>query len=322
MSSSIIHQPHDKFFKLSMGEYRVAYEFFSEHLPSTILTKIDLTTLKLENHSFIDENYKSSEADIIYSAKMANVTGYLFLLCEHQSTVDQLIAFRLWMYINRLMEMHIKQNPNTALPFIYPLIIYTGQENWDAPLDFFSLFGEHQTLAREWLLKPFHLFDIHKANDDEMIKRRWSGLVEFALKYRQAQDFKKFLQTLLPWVHEIEKRGSSGFSLGKNVLKYVLDGTVAKDFDLFAQSVQAHLSTKLGDEMTTMAQELMRRGQEKGIVQGVHQGEAAMIIRQLNRRFHQVPESYLSQIQQADAETLLVWGERILEAKTLEEVFE
>lgn len=74
--------------------------------------------------------------------------------------------------------------------------------------------------------------------------------------------------------------------------------------------------------MTTMAQELMRRGQEKGIVQGVHQGEAAMIIRQLNRRFHQVPESYLSQIQQADAETLLVWGERILEAKTLEEVFE
>ena len=268
--TSIIHQPHDKFFKLSMSEWRVANEFFTEHLPPTVLEKLNLRTLKLENHSFIDEHYKGSEADVIYSVMMGDAKCYLFLLCEHQSTVDHLIAFRLWVYMIRLMEMHLKQNPSQPLPFIYPLIIYTGQDIWDAPLDLFSLFGDPQ-LAQEWLLKPFQLLDIHQIEDDEILKRRWSGLVEFALKYRQVRDFKKFLKTLLPWVKEIEKSDSSGFSLGKNVLKYILDGTEAKDFDLFAKGIQEYLSPELGDEIMTLAQQLQQTG--------IHQGEVAVITR-------------------------------------------
>lgn len=77
MSSSVIHQPHDKFFKLSLGELRVANEFFLEHLPATVLAKINLNTLKLENHSFIDDSYKNTEADIVYSVNMGNTKAYL-----------------------------------------------------------------------------------------------------------------------------------------------------------------------------------------------------------------------------------------------------
>ena len=68
----------------------------------------------------------------------------------------------------------------------------------------------------------------------------------------------------------------------------------------------------------TLAQELIQRGQH----QGIHQGEAAVITRLLKRRFHQVPSSYLTRIEQADAETLLSWSDKILDAKSLEEVFE
>ncbi len=42
----------------------------------------------------------------------------------------------------------------------------------------------------------------------------------------------------------------------------------------------------------------------------------------LKRRFNKIPESYMIRIQQADAETLLLWGEKILDANALEEVFE
>ena len=72
----------------------------------------------------------------------------------------------------------------------------------------------------------------------------------------------------------------------------------------------------------TLAQELIQRGQHQGIQQGIHQGEAAVITRQLKRRFRQVPASYLTRIEQADAETLLSWSDKILDAKSLEEVFE
>ena len=208
-----------------MSECHVANEFFTKHLPLTILEKLNLETLKLENHSFIDEHYKSSEADVIYSVTISNSKGYLFLLCEHQSTVDRLIAFRLWVYMIRLMEMHLKQSSDQTLPFIYPLIVYTGQETWDAPLDIFPLFGDQDFLAREWLLKPFQLLNIHQLNDDEILRCQWCGLVEFALKYRQVRDFQKFLDTLLPWIQRVEQTGSSGFFFSKIVLKYIVDGT-------------------------------------------------------------------------------------------------
>ena len=325
--SPVIHQPHDRFFKLSLREPKVALEFFTEHLPKTVLEKINLASLKLENHSFIDEHFKGAEADIVYQVQSGTATAYLYLLCEHQSTVDHLMAFRLWVYMTRLMESHLKQHPGQPLPLVYSLVIYTGQEPWNAPLDIFSLYGAHQDLAKAWLLKPFQLLDIHQIPDDQMRKRQWCGVVEFALKNKQVRDFQRFLKILLPWLHDLEESGVAGFSLSKSVLKYTLDGIEADDRDLFVQSVREYLSPALGDEIMTLAQQFILQGQQQGmqqgIQQGMQQGEAAVMTRLLKHRFsHQISEACLTRIQTADAQTLLQWSERILEAKTLEEVFQ
>jgi predicted transposase YdaD len=77
-----IHQPHDKLFKLSMTDLVIAKEFFAANLPLHILEKIDMNSLKLENKTFIDEAYKTTEADVVYSATLGNITSYLYLLCD------------------------------------------------------------------------------------------------------------------------------------------------------------------------------------------------------------------------------------------------
>lgn len=312
---STIHQPHDKFFRLSLGEPNVAIEFFKEHLPSTVLEKINLNTLKLENKSFIDTNYKSTEADVVYSTKVNNSTLYLYLLCEHQSTVDRWMAFRLWIYLTRLMEAHRKQNLEQPLPLVHSMVIYTGEEPWNAPLDIFSLFGEYATLAKNWLMQPYQLLNIHQIPDDEMRKRKWCGVVEFALKNKTIINFKNFLNTLLPWLQELEKSDLlAGSSFSKIVLKYVLRGVEAQDFDFFIKNIQEYLSPQMGDEIMTLEQEILLRGQ--------CQGELALMTSLLQRRFKQIPENYLELMKQADAKTLLAWGEKILDAETLEKVFE
>ena len=326
MTLSVIHQPHDKFLKLSLEEPQVADEFFREHLPASVVRVMDLTTLKLEKESFIDENFKGTEADVIYSVRVNEAKAYLFLLCEHQSQPDPWIAFRLWVYRIRLMELHIKQHAGQSLPLVYPLIIYTGQSPWNAPFSIFELFGHQRALAEEWFFKPFQLLDIHQLSDEDIRRRQWCGVVEFSLKYKKARDFKQFLITLLPWIQEIEQQGLPGFLLSKTVLKYVLDGVEGQDFDFFKESVREYLSPQLGDQVMTLAQELIQRGQDQGmrqgIDQGIHQGQTAVIIRQLKRRFHRIPASYLIKIKQADAKTLLLWSDKILEAKSFEEVFE
>ena len=65
----------------------------------------------------------------------------------------------------------------------------------------------------------------------------------------------------------------------------------------------------------------LQEGITQGINQGINQGEAAVLLRQLKRRFYKVPANYLKKIKQADAETLLVWSDRILDAKNIEEIF-
>jgi len=153
--TQIIHQPHDKFFKSSMTDIRVAKDFFEAYIPSEILQKIDLGSLKLEKETFVDANYQASEADVIYSVQIGNSLGYLYVLCEHQSEVDNYMAFRLFGYILRILETFHKQSASLPLPVVYPLVVYTGKKSWIVSRDFFELFGEHSTLAKTDIFKPF-----------------------------------------------------------------------------------------------------------------------------------------------------------------------
>jgi predicted transposase YdaD len=62
-------------------------------------------------------------------------------------------------------------------------------------------------------------------------------------------------------------------------------------------------------------------GRAEGLAQGRIEGEAALLLRQMGRRFGPLPEATRQRIALADAETLLIWGERLMEARSLEEVW-
>ena len=61
---------------------------------------------------------------------------------------------------------------------------------------------------------------------------------------------------------------------------------------------------------------------QQGIQSGMQQGEAAILKMLLERRFGTLGSGYLSRLEQASSEQLLAWGERILDAKSLNEIFE
>ncbi len=55
---------------------------------------------------------------------------------------------------------------------------------------------------------------------------------------------------------------------------------------------------------------------------GVEKGEAAILLRQIDRKYGpQALAAYRERVEQADAETLLEWAERVLTAETVDEVF-
>ncbi|MEW6168599.1 MAG: DUF4351 domain-containing protein, partial [Pseudomonadota bacterium] len=69
-------------------------------------------------------------------------------------------------------------------------------------------------------------------------------------------------------------------------------------------------------------QQGLEKGMQQGLQQGLQQGEAAVLLRQLTRKFGELPPQVRRRIESADAETLLLWSERVLDATTLDDVLD
>ena len=64
-----------------------------------------------------------------------------------------------------------------------------------------------------------------------------------------------------------------------------------------------------------------QQGMQHGKQQGMRQGESTMLLRQMERKFGQVSEEVKQKIEEADSDTLLEWGEKIISASTIDDVF-
>lgn len=65
----------------------------------------------------------------------------------------------------------------------------------------------------------------------------------------------------------------------------------------------------------------VQKGLQKGLQKGRQEGEASLLLRQLERKFGRLDPKTRKRVRGADAERLLTWGERVLTAERLEDVF-
>jgi flagellar biosynthesis/type III secretory pathway protein FliH len=68
-------------------------------------------------------------------------------------------------------------------------------------------------------------------------------------------------------------------------------------------------------------QKELREGLREGQLKGLQEGEARLLLRLLVRRFGDLPQCVRDRVQQADVSQLERWGERLLDARTLTDLF-
>ena len=85
-----IHQPHDRIFRAVFSDTDEAAGLLQTVLPDTLRNHCDWTTLTLLDGSFIDDEVRGSQSDLLYQIEHAG-TGQpisMYLLFEHQSSPD------------------------------------------------------------------------------------------------------------------------------------------------------------------------------------------------------------------------------------------
>jgi len=259
--NQVVHA-HDKFVRTVMAEPRVAREFFTLHLPMEIRQVTDLWNLQLQPRSHIDDMRNESTVDILYKTTIAGHEAYLYLLLEHQSTPDELMAFRMLKYTCDIIAQHLKTTKKKTIPLIYPMVIYHADRSYPYGTDIKDIVDAPRELVERYFLKPFQLIDLGQIEDKELKKQSWAGVMGFALKHIFARDIMPYLRDIAELLHNID--GSGGRDYVAIVLQYVLERGELKDKQAFFELINAKISPEVGETIMSLAEQLKAEGKVEG----------------------------------------------------------
>lgn len=231
---------HDHFFTKSMSRIKVAKEFFEGSLPKGIKEKVDLNTLKLLPTRFIDNELAEGTMDILYSVDFEGTLGYLYVLCEHQSTPDHLMNLRMQKYMLRICSEHQKKHPKKKLPLIYPMLLYSGKRNYNAPLLFWELF-EDEGLAKQFFTSPMHMVDVNKIPEKKIREHIYSGLMLHFLRKIHEKDILPFIKELVGIIQIISEKD---FTYIQDLLLYILEKGESSEMDQVLITFQKAVTKK------------------------------------------------------------------------------
>lgn len=259
--------PHDSTFRQFLSHPDVARDFMELHLPAELRAICDLSTLKLESGSFVEDDLRQYFSDVLYSLKTAAGDGYIHVLVEHQSTPDRHMAFRLMRYAVAAMQRHLEAG-HKQLPLVIPVLFYTGRRSpYPYSTRWLDEFAD-PALAKNLYGRSFPLVDVTIIPDDEIADHRSMAALTLLQKHIHQRDLAELVDRLVP----ILLAGYLSSSQVISLVHYIVQAGETSDAEAFvrelAQRVPQH-----GDALMTIAQQLEQKGIEKGIEQGIQLGE-------------------------------------------------
>lgn len=123
---------HDKRYRRLFSNPLIIEELMKYFVDEKFTNELDFSQMELQNTSFINEEHKKSEADMIWKIKFKGNDVYVYLLIEFQSTVDKYMALRFGSYILEFYKWLIRQQELEKLPAVFPVLIYNGKRCWTA----------------------------------------------------------------------------------------------------------------------------------------------------------------------------------------------
>ena len=266
-----------------------------------------------------------------YSLKTTQGDGYVYCLIEHQSTPDSLMAFRLMRYSILAMQSHLDKNEGKAsprLPLVIPILFYHGQiRPYPYGTSWLESFADPET-ARVLYGNPFPLVDVTAIPDDEILLHKRIALLELVQKHIWQRDLVELLEPLA----RLLRIASATDEQLEALLNYMLQAGNTADPLVFTERLAYLSPDEHKEKMMSIAEQLKQIGREEGRMEGWEKGrmrgreegeiagEAAVLARQLSRRFGPLPEWARERLHRADAARREAWADAVLDAASLEEV--
>ena len=260
--------PHDATFRYFLKTPDIARDFMEIHLPAELRAICDLSTLKLENDSFIEANLQQYFSDILYSLKTIDGDkGYVQVLIEHQSSPDKHMAFRMIRYAVAAMQNHLDAG-HKKLPLVIPVLFYTGKRTpYPYSTNWLQEFTDPE-LAKNLYNSDFPLVDITVIPDEEIMEHRSMA----ALTLLQKHIHQRNLTVLMDKLVAVLLTDHLASPQVKALINYIIQAGETADAETFIRELASRVPQH-GEELMTIAQQLEQKGRVEGREEGIQLGE-------------------------------------------------
>ena len=320
---------HDSGYRQLFSHPQMVIDLLHGYVEEPWVAHLDFSTLEKVPGSFVADNLRDRENDLIWRLRVQGEWLYVYLLLEFQSSVDPLMAVRLMTYVGLLyqdLDRRKALSPRGALPPVVPIVLYNGGATWTAPTQVADLILPAPA-GLDTYRPRFHYLLIDESRYAGPAAPATNNLVAalFGLENsRTPDDLRAVVAKLIAWLGAPEQ--ATLHRAFANWIQRVLLPARLPGVTLDAIADLKGLENMLAERVKEWTREWERQGLEKGMQQGLQQGllqgEAAVLLRLLTRKFGELPPEARRRIQSADAETLLLWSDRVLDAARLDDVLE
>jgi len=266
---------NDRGYKKLFSHPRMVEDLFKAFIKEDFVSEIDFSTLKRINNSFVTDDFKDREADIIWKTRFKDKNAYIFILIEFQSTVDKFMPLRMLTYILLFYQELLKKGKINKLPAVFPVLLYNGEKKWTAPEKIEDLIEKPFTSIKPYIPK----FKYYKIAENEFKKENLEELNNLVAQLFNIENSS---------IKELDN------AIGKilKILKKEVNKELQRDFGLWIRQTlrirNSNFDVEKLDEMEVkpMLAEEIKRFEEKcilkGMEKGIEKGKLELVKKMLN----------------------------------------
>ena len=318
---------HDGLYHRLFSHPGMVAQLLREFVAGPWLDGLDLDGMERLNARFHATSGERRESDMIWRIpRRGGGDTYLVLLLEFQSTANPWMALRVLVYAGLLWQQLVEEKRlprDGKLPPVLPVVLYNGDRRWAAPLALRDLVGLPGN-SPLWSWQPgmcYRVVDEGAFPEDDLARR--DALLALLFRLENSPDPEHAValtDAVLGWFGR-----HAGFDRLRPVFAELLGGMMgplAPDVRIPEELLEVRnmLATRAEAWKQQWLQEGEQRGELRGELRGRLEGEAAILLRQLERRFGALPDWARDRIAAADTGALETWSLRILDGGSLDEV--
>lgn len=330
---------HDHSYKLLFSHPQMVRDLLEGFICGDWLSQFDYDSLQKVSGSYVSDDLRDRTDDIVWRARWGEGWLYVYLLIEFQSAIEPYMAVRILTYVGLLYQDLIKsrQLPDDGrLPPVLPIVLYRGSARWSASPDIGGLLQPGPSALDTY--RPqirYVLIEQGRYDSSELASLR--NLVAALFRLENGHTYAEIdgvVRTLIEWLRSPQQdslRRAFSVWLGRVILGRLPGGAVTHVDDL--QEMRTMLADRFQewreeferqasqDGLRKGMQQGLQQGMQQGMQQGLREGEARLLLRLLASRFGDLPQSVQVRVQHADVSQLERWGDQLLNACTLEDLF-